>query len=101
MSRIKKDASLNVCANCGNTSHDVKHLFAFPAHPTTLIPSDIWSKPVESILEFSYHIMAVNVYCCQSIDYTNIHSTSKEYKSEISKSLILRMLWKLSIFQSR
>ena len=42
-SRIKKDASL-----------DVKHLFACPAHPTTLIPSDLWSKPVESIREFSY-----------------------------------------------
>ena len=33
---------------------DVKHLFAFPAHPTTLIPSDLWSKPVEYIREFSY-----------------------------------------------
>ena len=53
-SRIKKDASLDVCADCGKTPHDVKHLFAFPAHPTTLIPSDLWSKPVESIREFSY-----------------------------------------------
>ena len=52
-SRIKKDASLDVC---GKTPHDVKHLFAFPAHPTTLIPSDLWSirEPVESIREFSY-----------------------------------------------
>ena len=50
-SRIKKDASLDVC---GKTPHDVKHLFACPAHPTTLIPSDLWSKPVESIREFSY-----------------------------------------------
>ena len=48
-SRIKKDASLNVC----KTPHDVKHLFAFPAHPTTLIPSDLWSKPMESSWEFS------------------------------------------------
>ena len=53
-SRIKKDASLDVCADCGKTPHDVKHLFACPAHPTTLIPSDLWSKPVESIREFSY-----------------------------------------------
>ena len=53
-SRIKKDASLDVCADCGKTPHDVKHLFACPAHPTILIPSDLWSKPVESILEFSY-----------------------------------------------
>ena len=53
-SRIKKDANLNVCADCGKTPHDVKHLFACPAHPTTLIPSAICSKPVESIREFSY-----------------------------------------------
>ena len=53
-SRIKKDASLDVCADCGKTPHDVKHIFAFPAHPTTLIPSDILSKPMESIREFSY-----------------------------------------------
>ena len=32
-SRIKKDASLNVCADCGKTPHDVKHIFACPAHP--------------------------------------------------------------------
>ena len=53
-SRIKKEASLDVCADCGKTPHDVKHLFACPAHPTTLIPSDLWSKPVETIREFSY-----------------------------------------------
>ena len=53
-SRIKKEASLDVCADCGKTPHDVKYLFACPAHPTTLIPSDLWSKPVETIREFSY-----------------------------------------------
>ena len=53
-SRIKKDASLNVCADCGKTPHDVKHLFAFPAHPTTLNPSGLWSKPMDSIHECSY-----------------------------------------------
>ena len=53
-SRITKDASLDVCADCGKTPNDVKHLFACPAHPTTLIPSDLWSKPVETIREFSY-----------------------------------------------
>ena len=53
-SRIKKDASLNVCADCGKTPHDVKHLFACPAHPTTLIPSDLWRKQMDSIREFSY-----------------------------------------------
>ena len=50
-SRIKKAASLNVC---GKTPHDVNHLFAYPAHLTTLIPSVLWSKPMDSIREFSY-----------------------------------------------
>ena len=53
-SRIKKDSSLDICADCGKTSQDVKHLFACTTHPTTLIPSDLWSKPVETIREFSY-----------------------------------------------
>ena len=53
-SRIKKDTSINVCADCGNTPHNVNHLFACPADPTTLIPSDLWIKPMDSIREFSY-----------------------------------------------
>ena len=53
-SRIKKGASLNVCADCGTTPHDVKHLFVFPAHPTTMIPSDIWSRPTGAVREFCY-----------------------------------------------
>ena len=53
-SSIKKDASLKVCADCSKTPHNVKHLFACPAHPTTLIPLDLWSKPMDSIREFSY-----------------------------------------------
>ena len=39
---------------CGKTPHDVKHLFACPAHQTTLIPSELWRTPVETIWEFSY-----------------------------------------------
>ena len=50
-SRIKGYVSLNVCAHCGKTTHDVNHLFACPAHPTTLIPSDIWSKPIQNLEE--------------------------------------------------
>ena len=53
-SRIKKDASLVVCADCGKMPHNVKYLFACPSHPTTLIPSDLWSKPVETIPELCY-----------------------------------------------
>ena len=53
-SRIKKDANLDVCADCGTTSHDVKHLFVCPAHPTTLIPSDLWSRPTDAVRELSY-----------------------------------------------
>ena len=52
--RIKKDASLDVCADCGTTPHDVKHLFICPAHPTTLIPSDLWSRPTDDVRELSY-----------------------------------------------
>ena len=53
-SRIKQDASLKVCADCDQTPHGDKHLFACPAHPTTFIPSDLWNKPMDSIQEFSY-----------------------------------------------
>ena len=44
-SRIK-DARLNVCDDCGNTPHDVMHLFICPAHPTT--QSDLWSRPMNA-----------------------------------------------------
>ena len=47
-SRIKKDASLYVCADCGKTPHDVNHLFNCPA-VTTLTPSDLWSRPIDVI----------------------------------------------------
>ena len=53
-SRIKKDASLNVCADCGTTPHDVKHLFVCPAHPTTMRPSYLWSRPTDAVRELSY-----------------------------------------------
>ena len=53
-SRVNKDANLNVCADCGRTPHDVKHVFICPAHPTTVIPSDIWSRPVDAIRELGY-----------------------------------------------
>ena len=35
-SRIKKDAKLNICADCGMRPHDAKHFFIFPAHQTTM-----------------------------------------------------------------
>ena len=53
-SRIKKDASLNACADCGTMPHDVKHLFVCPAHPTTMIPSYLWSRPTDGVRELSY-----------------------------------------------
>ena len=53
-SRIRKDASLDVCTDCGSTPHDVKHLFVCPAHPTTLMPSDLWSRPTDAVRELSY-----------------------------------------------
>ena len=55
-SSIKKDASLNVCADCGTAPHDVKHLFVCPAHATTMImiPSALWSTPTDAVRELSY-----------------------------------------------
>ena len=53
-SRISKDASLDVCADCDKTPHDVKHLFNCPAHPTTMTPLDLWNRPVDAIRELSY-----------------------------------------------
>ena len=53
-SRIKKDASLNVCADWGTTPHDVKHLFVYPAHPTTMILSYLWSRLTDAVREISY-----------------------------------------------
>ena len=52
-SRISKDVSLDVCADCGKTPHNVKHLFNCPAHPTTMTPSDLWNRPVDAIRELS------------------------------------------------
>ena len=37
----KECASLDVCTDCDKTPHNVKHFFACPAHPTTLILSDL------------------------------------------------------------
>ena len=53
-SRISKDVSLDVCADCGKTPHDVKHFFNYPAHPTTMTPSDLWNRPVDAIRKLSY-----------------------------------------------
>ena len=54
-SRIKKDGSLDVCADCGRMPHDAKHLIVSPSHPTTLIPSDLWNRPTDAVRELSYH----------------------------------------------
>ena len=42
-SRIRKDASHNVCADCRMTPHNVTHFFVCPAYPTTMTPSDLLS----------------------------------------------------------
>ena len=52
--RICKDASLDVCTDCGKTPHNVKHLLNCPAHPTTMTPSDLYNRPVDAIRELSY-----------------------------------------------
>ena len=52
-SRISKDASLDVFADCGKTPHDVKHLFSCPAQPATKTPSELWNRPVVAVRELS------------------------------------------------
>ena len=44
----------DICTNCGASPQDVRHLFAYNAHPTDLSPEDIWRNPVGSICAFSY-----------------------------------------------
>ena len=53
-SRIIKDASLDLCVDCGKTPRDVKHIFNCPAHTTTMTQSDLWSRPVDAIRELRY-----------------------------------------------
>ena len=53
-SRIKKGAIFNVCVDCGTTPHDVKHLFVWPAHPTTMRPSDLCSRSTDAVRELNY-----------------------------------------------
>ena len=51
---IKKDASLNVGADCATTPHNIKHLFVCPTHPTSMIPSDLWSRLTDAFRELGY-----------------------------------------------
>ena len=53
-SRFKKTGNLKVCADCGKTPHDVKHLFAFLVHPTPMTLSDLWSRLADPIRELGY-----------------------------------------------
>ena len=39
--------------DCAKTPHNVKHLFNCPTHPTTMTPSDLWSRPVDAIRELA------------------------------------------------
>ena len=38
----------------GTTPHDVEHFFVCPAHPTTMIPSVLWSRQTDAVRELSY-----------------------------------------------
>ena len=44
----------DICTDCGASPQNVRHLFAFNAHPTDLSPEDLWRSPVGSIGAFSY-----------------------------------------------
>ena len=72
-SRIKTYASLNVCADYGNTPHDVKHLFACPAHPTTLIPSDLWSRPTTTTGSSSFSPDPISLFHLPSTPRQQTH----------------------------
>ena len=54
LAESKRMLSSRVCTECGKTSHDIRHIFVWPAHPTTLTPSNLWSTPAYSIRELSY-----------------------------------------------
>ena len=65
-SRTSKDVSLAVCADCGKTPHDIKHLFNCPTHPTTMTPLDLWNRPVDAIWELSY--LEARILVCDGPD---------------------------------
>ena len=37
----------DICPECESGVHTVAHLFACPAHPTSLTPLDLWQRPIE------------------------------------------------------
>uniref|UniRef100_A0A8D8XLN6 Uncharacterized protein n=1 Tax=Cacopsylla melanoneura TaxID=428564 RepID=A0A8D8XLN6_9HEMI len=50
--KARLDPSIpDICPLCQNTNHDVHHLFACPAKPTSLDPTSLWTNPVE-VAEF-------------------------------------------------
>ena len=38
----------DVCPKCSQSPHNTPHLFACPADPTDLTPSDLWTRPIEA-----------------------------------------------------
>ena len=79
-SRIKKDASPNAFADRGMTPHGVKHLFVCPAHPTTMIPSDLWNSLTDSVRELSYLEANNNVGVSMASNSTFDFQISNLYK---------------------
>lgn len=41
------DSIPDACPDCGNSPHDVNHIFSCPTKPTTLTTSDLWKHPGE------------------------------------------------------
>ena len=44
----------DICTDCGALPQDVRHLFAFNAHPMDFLHEDLWRNPEGSIHEFHY-----------------------------------------------
>ena len=43
------------CTACGSRGlHTVLHLFSCPAHPTELVPLDLWERPIQAALFLSF-----------------------------------------------
>ncbi len=48
MSRISKEVPVpDICPLCSQPVHTIEHLFSCSVNPTTLTPSDLWTKPLE------------------------------------------------------
>ena len=58
-SMIKKDAIFKVYDDLDDLQLDVKHLFDCRAHPTALLASNLWSRPMDAIRHSAYSWLGI------------------------------------------